>query len=221
MRNSRGQGLIEGAVGLVLIVTGIVLGTVLLLCTGYALNYKQKLAFVAHEVSAYVQSRGDWLGCTRPDYNPQKVQEEARQVADELMESLGMGAASDVTFTETTVGSNRYCRVTVTADRLQIPGAGILPNFIGLSETGASVDHSGDCWGYAWLRVNGTGSNRGVLVPVLAITGLNQNFDESSPLSCKVRGASLNCAFSLNGQVASSILKNGRPSSSSVASIAP
>ncbi|MBY0358360.1 MAG: hypothetical protein K2W82_10200 [Candidatus Obscuribacterales bacterium] len=200
IRNCRGQGIIEGTVGLIMVITGIVMGVVLLLCTGFAVNYKQKLGFVAQEVSAYVQGRGDWLGTTRPDYSPSAVQTEAAAVANELLEQFGLPPYSNIRFDESRVGNHRYCKVTLTINQLQIPGAGILPSMISMSETGAAVDHSSDCWGYAQIRINGQMGNAGIVVPIVGYTLRNQPFNMGGPYGCTPRGASYTAGYMLQGE---------------------
>jgi hypothetical protein len=198
--NALGQGIVEGTVGLMLVVAGIVLGTLLLMCTGFAVNYKTKLAVVAQETSGYVQGRQMWIGTLRPDYNPTKIREEAKDVANELLKRFGMPPFSKIQFKETTTGENRFCEVSLTVDKLRIPGGGILPSFISLTETGVSINNSETCWGYAQLRINGANSNAGIVVPCIGFALRNQPFAMGQSLGCRPLGPSLHGSYMLQGE---------------------
>lgn len=211
-RGHNGQGLIEGAVGLCLVLGGVALGALLLMCTGYATAYKGKLAYIAHETAAYVQGRATWLGCTRPEYNASTAQADATEAANLMLQEFGLPAGR-VTCTPFQKGTYNFYRVTITVDRLRIPGGGILPSFIKMSETGISVDHAGNCWGFAGLTVydQDKGTFRVVYFPMIGTSALNQHSGTPRWLNCAPRPPYYSVYYDCSGRNLKPVLKNLSP----------
>jgi hypothetical protein len=195
IRNKKGQAIIEGAVVLWLITFLVVMGVLLILFTGFALYYKIKMSFVAQQVAAFMQNRANFIGVPRPvgtgpgqfDLSGTTVQ--AKALGNTLLTKFGLPAVSDdaITIVQPSGGSSIW-EVTIVEDKIPIPfGGGFVPAIIKLSETGLSVENTQDLFAYSLITVVDPqgGPSRGMVVPVMAFTQENKDFDEASALSCK------------------------------------
>jgi hypothetical protein len=211
IRKAHGQGLVEGSVGLILVTMGIVLGTILLMCTGFAINYKAKLQHVAEQASAFVQSKKYWIGTVRDDYNEASAFEKGKQVANEMLGLMGLPAAEQVTFETVKIDGIDYIKTTISCSNLAIPGAGILPSFIRLQESSVSVDHSEDCWGYAMICVRNEHSGRDFLVPCFGYSRLTPkgagDITYGNIRLCSVKGDAYALGVKMNGVTIDSPVK--------------
>lgn len=155
-RSKRGQGLVEGTLGLMLVTAGIVGGTLLL---------------------------------------------------------SGLPALSKISFEESRAGRHRFCKVTITVDKLRLPGAGLLPSLISMSDSAVSVGHSGNCWGFAGLTVYepSNGNRRVVYFPIIGTSSMNHFSVTLRFLNCKVRGPSYSVYYDVEGRNLKPVLRDGVP----------
>lgn len=210
-RTQSGQAIAEGAVSMVFILMGIILGVILLMCTGFALNYKAKIQHVASQASAFVQAKKYWVGTIRDDYNEAAAFDKGRLVANHLLELLGMPAAEEVSFETVKIDGVDYVKTTIVCRNLAIPGAGILPSCIELRESSVSVDHSEDCWGYAMICVRNEHSGRDFLVPCFGYSRLTPRgagaITYGNIRLCSVKGDAYAHGVKINGVTIDSPVK--------------
>lgn len=99
-RRQRGSGIVEGVVGLWLVVAGAVAGTLLIINTGMAVLYKQKVSYVASQTAAALSSQLVWLGVKRKGVTAPQIQERANKLANIMLRELGVPGAASVTVTD-------------------------------------------------------------------------------------------------------------------------
>lgn len=120
-RRNRGQGLVEGACGMILLcAVGIPL-LILLLNIGTYMTWTVKLNYIAGEAARYIDSNKYWLGMKREDYNRDKAIESASNLANAMLKAVGLPEMNpqDIEVNEvpveiTPVGSNTPVTVSVT-----------------------------------------------------------------------------------------------------------
>ena len=129
--NQSGAVLVEGVVALVLIITGTVLGTLLLVNSGLSTYYKEKLGFVANQAAQFAFQ-------IPADKDP-KAQTTAFVL--ELMEKIGLPSENTVVTTDNTVqvAGVRGAKVVITANLKLIGKGDVLPLTIPLTETSIAI----------------------------------------------------------------------------------
>jgi hypothetical protein len=128
----RGSSLVEATVGLVLIIAGVVGGTLLLVNSGLATFYQEKIGFAANEIAHYAANLP-----TNTDPLPK-----TRKFAGEFTKSIGLPDCQlDVTRLE--IAGEPAVRVTLTASGLSLLGRGdVLPFRLSLSDTAVALRNS-------------------------------------------------------------------------------
>jgi len=125
-RSQRGSGIIEGAVGLLMVISGGIMATMLMLNSGADIFFKNKILVVANQAALYAAAH-------QSDPN---VQEETQSFVQELMPTVGLTPSSlNVTVTPTTVNGVEGEQVAI-SNQFPLFGTGsILPNKIRLADT--------------------------------------------------------------------------------------
>ncbi|MBI4532377.1 MAG: hypothetical protein HY711_00400, partial [Candidatus Melainabacteria bacterium] len=131
VRNTRGSGLVEGMLGLVLIIGGIVCGTILLVNVGIATYYKEKLGFISNQAANYAASLD-------PKEN---ISDKTKDFVKELMPKMGFANSGlEVTTALSTVAGKQAATVTVASSELPLFGRGsILPLTLSLKDSATAV----------------------------------------------------------------------------------
>ncbi len=137
-RDCAGQGLIESACGLVIIVLVFVLLVAFGVNTYAAITYGTKLQIVAMETARVLDDERLWLGVKRPDYNAETSQNKAREVGKVVGSQIGLdGPNITFVFDEVAVGTGDFGgEVTVVTASL---GTAPLPFNLGVYPTGIPV----------------------------------------------------------------------------------
>lgn len=133
MRPMTGSGIVEGVVGLVLIIGTTVLASLLLINTGVATYNKEKIGFVADQAAAFATS------CT----NMSTRQADVSSFVDNLLTQMGLNASNtNVTVSDVAVGQWAAVSVSVTSNLPTIMSSGfsnLLPQQIQVSDTAVSI----------------------------------------------------------------------------------
>jgi hypothetical protein len=158
-RSSKGQGLVEGACGTIIVTT------VFVLLTAFAVNFyltmvaHEKLRLVATECARVVDGKRYWLGMKRPD--PQgklaaAAKASATTLADALCAKLGLPTPRNIDLVEEDAGdgSITYTTCTVTCAGIRLPYGfdKIFPSILTITETGVAGDMAAEP--YALLYVD-------------------------------------------------------------------
>lgn len=94
-RARRGQALIEGAVGMIMLcMVGVPL-LILLLNIGQYMTWSVKLNYIAGEAARYIDANRYWLGMERRDYNREKAIASAVNIANGMLKSSGLPQISN------------------------------------------------------------------------------------------------------------------------------
>jgi hypothetical protein len=145
--------IVEGAIGLWLIVVMLVMGVLLLVNCGMAAYYKGKLGYVAQECARYAAGLPD-------DKDPTPKTE---RFADDLMRHLGLPVTSaSVKVEKAVLGDLPAMRVTVGNSKLALFGNGsILPTVISMSDTAEAARDPYRPTGLLYLYCRGQNVDRG------------------------------------------------------------
>lgn len=141
-RSYKGQGLIEGILGMLIVIMVLVFLVMLSLNAYAAAIYSEKLKFVANTAAnAYVKGHF-FLGMVRPNFDDNAARVTSRQIVDTLLSEIGLPAATNVTFSSFATRSMFYSTVTITVNPLKLPffATGVLPPFLGLTVTGQATE---------------------------------------------------------------------------------
>lgn len=164
-RRNRGSGIIEGVVGMMLIIGGTVAAIVLLMNSAAATYHKEKIGFVANQAALYATTLTD--NSTR--------QAQVTDLATKLLASMGIDAGvTTVTITDTTLGSQPAVSVTVTS---AVPTmfasnfSALVPQTIQMSDT-AVAPKPFWFWGYA---VGTLPTGQSLTFPLINATGALPN----------------------------------------------
>jgi hypothetical protein len=111
-RTERGSGIVEGVIGLFLVIAGATGGTLLLTNVGTTLFYKEKLTFVTSQAAAFAATQGQ--------ASPESVQ----PVVDALLNKVGLPNSQSVTVD--TDNATRTVTVSVSLSNLALVGSGTL-----------------------------------------------------------------------------------------------
>jgi len=150
-RRQTGQGLVEGVVGIWMVVTFTVGLLFLLLNVFYVMTYKSRVELVATEAARYIEKHNYWLGMEipagqKPDAGTLKQQ--ALILSNALLQKMGLPAVrnQDLTIQTSRInhpqlgGMASITKVTLTVPGLRLPGGSVLPTAINLTETGTACE---------------------------------------------------------------------------------
>jgi hypothetical protein len=160
-RTATGSGIVEGTVALWLIILGVVGGTLLLINTGIAMYYKQKLSFITHEAAHAAVDQMVWNNGYRPFVTEQDVVKSTKNRLIDIAKKMGLPQPSkiDVTVSATDI------TVTATLTGMQLMGNGaLLPGSISLSDTAVALVNTSQPPGTAVIRF-GSNYSQAILVP--------------------------------------------------------
>lgn len=125
-RNQRGSGIVEGAVGLVLVLGSGICSSLLVVNSGIGVLFQSKVSLVAAQAAQFAAAH-------QIDSN---VESETEAFVQALMPNVGLAATSlDVSVTQTTVNGVEGELVTITNDFPVFGNASFLPKQIRLSDT--------------------------------------------------------------------------------------
>ncbi len=153
-RRTRGQGLVEGACGMVLLCAVGIPILILLLNIGSYMTWTVKLNYIAGEAARYIDANKYWLGMKREDYNRDKAIDGAANIANAMLKCTGLPQISsqDMEINEVPVeiypaGSNAPFHVTVTQVVISPPNLtlglnSLLPRGFRVHGVGISSDAS-------------------------------------------------------------------------------
>jgi hypothetical protein len=168
MRKERGSGIVEGVVGLMLVIGGTVLCVLLLINSGAATYNKEKIGFVANQAATYA--------ATLPSDSTRQAL--VTTTVNSLLESMGLSSTNcSVTVSDITVASNPAVSVTVSASlptMLSSNFGNLLPQQIQMSDTAVAIKN-------AWFWAYGKGTlpdGQSVVCPLLNATGALPNDDK-------------------------------------------
>ncbi|CAN5274618.1 hypothetical protein BH10CYA1_BH10CYA1_58860 [soil metagenome] len=134
-RNQQGSSVLEGVVGLWLVVAAIVLGTLLLVNAGVSTYCKEKLGFIANQAA-------DYAAVLPPDGARQGL---VQNMVRELVGKMGFSTAgTQVTIEDLTLVSRPGVKVTVTtpfSTFLSSVGGNIIPPLITLSDSAVALSN--------------------------------------------------------------------------------
>lgn len=135
-RTQSGSGVIEGVLGLIAIIAGVVCGTLLILNTGFSTYYKAKIAFVASQAAMYCAGQTSFAGSYVPGTSTQSLENKVKPLVNAMLHTLNLPDARSVVVT---LDANKVA-VTVSVEGLLLAGSGdILPNRIALQDTGVAL----------------------------------------------------------------------------------
>jgi hypothetical protein len=126
-RNNRGSGLIEGVFGLMMIISGTTLATVLLINSGTSILFKNKISLVASQAAQYAAAHQ-----SDPNLEP-----ETEAFVESLMPAVGLTPYGlNVTVTATELNGVQGQQVSVTNRFLLCSTCGgVFPKQIQLADT--------------------------------------------------------------------------------------
>jgi hypothetical protein len=124
-RNQRGSGLIEGVIGLMMVIGGTVFATLLILDSGTGIFLKNKISLVASQAAQYAANHQ-----SNPD-----VETDTEAYVQSLMPVIGLKPSRlTVTVTATSVNGVQG-EVVAISNQFPLFGQGIFPTEIQLSDT--------------------------------------------------------------------------------------
>ncbi len=133
IRTASGSGIVEGVIGLVMIIGVSVLAVLLLLNTGVATYDKEKIGFVADQAATFATSLT----------NMNTRQADVSSFVDNLLTQMGLKATNTtVTVTDIAVGQWAGISVSVSSNLPTLMSAGfsnLLPQTIQVSDTGVAI----------------------------------------------------------------------------------
>ncbi len=132
VRSVRGSGIVEGAVGLIMVLSAVVGGTLLLVNCGVATYYKEKLGFAAQQIANFAANLPTGSDPVGPTTN----------FAREFFRITKLPNAQ-VSVSRITIAGEAAVRVSVQAKALDLIGHGdIVPAALSISETAVALRHS-------------------------------------------------------------------------------
>ena len=173
-RSQKGQGIIEGAVGLVLIIGGAVIGALLILNCGAGIFFKNKLLVVSTQAAQYAAAHSHDSG----------VNDEVTAYVQHLMQQVGMTPNNlAVSTNAATIDGQNGMTVAITNSFPLFGNGSVLPCQIQLNDTefaaiGSSAPAStGNSNAVAYMEVNANGA-----VGYVPIVCLSQTASQAFPV---------------------------------------
>jgi hypothetical protein len=145
--SARGSVLLEGVIGMVLIIGVLVGGLLLLINTYLVMVYQDKLRVVADATARYASGKQYWLGMKRPDYKEAEAHEQARQLANSLLHEIGLPSASSVEILQTKFqapgveGMTDKVNVRIMVNGIRTIGNAFIP-FLNITGTGTAFENA-------------------------------------------------------------------------------
>jgi hypothetical protein len=139
-RTCRGQGIVETAAALIVIIMVFVGGVAMIADFGTYVCYKIRVSAIADAAAQYAADQTYWLGSRRPlaYFSDPQIQTLTDKVVTDLLTNEGLlDAPVNAPITSDT--ANGVCSVTVTAANLPMPiPLGIFPQSVSIVETAAA-----------------------------------------------------------------------------------
>ncbi len=126
LRRHQGAVLVEGVVALMLIIAGAIGGTLLLVNTGCATYYKEKLGFVDNQAATFAGNQ------VAQGVSDTDVQTQTETYVNDLLQKFGMPPAQDVTVT---IDANYVTVASKLANLTLIGDGSILPFSVSVQDT--------------------------------------------------------------------------------------
>lgn len=163
-RGRRGAAIVEGVVGLWLIITGTVLAVLLLINTGMSTYYKEKLGFISNQCASYAATLSP----------ADDVQAKVEPFAKDLLGALGIAnTGCKVKVEEKNIQDRVALKITVAVSGLKLFGQGdVLPGTIALEDS-AIVVRGASPTGLLWLNTNSKFSP--YLIPAIRVPPTGPN----------------------------------------------
>jgi hypothetical protein len=202
-RKSTGSGIVEGAVGLWLVVLGAVGATLLLANVGMAAYYKTKVGFVADECARYAANQARW-NCGYPYYvSSSKTQQEVTALANKMLSGMGLPTANSVDVQTT----SDVVTVKLEVHGMKLVGNGtMLPSLISMNETAVASLTDSEPPAILGLSVNG----QQVLIPCYGKVVQPWTYNtRSSPETGRPAGAAVLANFTRNYASFDMTINNG------------
>lgn len=217
-RSNRGQGIVEGTVGLVMIVGAGVLVIAFMVNIHAQMLYATKAQAIAQLAAESIRKDKYWLDVTeRDDYNEEKALDKARTLAGDLAIQYGMPPVSGFDVAPAPSGEGTIQRVRVTFSGLRIPfvAGGVFPTTTSVEGIGCTVQAPIE--GYAAMNVGcikpgDPNALEVALVPVLGFTTTHGNPAIGEGLQFKP-GVDTGTSFSTAVQTANGGFSSGWPKS--------
>jgi hypothetical protein len=153
-----GAAMVEGVMGLWLVITGTVLALTIIVNTGMSTYYKEKLGFISNQCAAYA--------ATLPP--GEDIASKVEPVARGLLSALGLAnTGCKVKVEEKAIEDRTAVKITVAVNGLKLFGPGdVLPGTINLEDS-AIVLRNGAPTGLLWMNNNAKFS--GYLIPAIKV----------------------------------------------------
>lgn len=156
-----GSSIVEGTVGLLLVIGGAVMGTLLMVNSGIAMYYKQKLSFVTHEAAQAAVNQMVWNNAYRPGVSEGNVIAITKERVKSIAHQMGLPEPSNI---DVTVSADSIT-VGATLSGLSLIGNGtILPCSLELSDKAVSLLTTSQPPATAVIRF-GPDYSKAILVP--------------------------------------------------------
>jgi hypothetical protein len=134
-RSCRGQALIEGALGVVLVLGGGVLASMLVLNSGFGALFKNKISLVANQAAQFAVSHA----------SDSDLQSETNTFVEQLMPEVGLTPRNlNVTLKLTTTGTQTGVLVSVANDFSILGNGTMFPAQLRMSDTEFASTYQGD-----------------------------------------------------------------------------
>ena len=128
-RSGRGQGIVEGVVGLVIVIGGGVLASLLLVNTGVSAFYKERIGYVTQKAADFAAIK----------YGNEGAESATKAFTSDLLKASGLPDLGDFSIEKISVGGQDAVRVNVTVAGLVLFGSGdVLPKTISLQDHAVS-----------------------------------------------------------------------------------
>lgn len=152
-RAAAGQGLVEGVVGLVILIIGVVLAVLLLVNAGVSAFYKSRIGFITQQAADFAsQKQGD--------------KDVLEAFTKSLLKESGLPEMNSLEVENITVADQDAVRVKLTVQGLTLVGNGeILPKQINIEDVAVKTVQGGAHNGDAVLSIVRSGNQFAYVVP--------------------------------------------------------
>jgi hypothetical protein len=134
-RDPRGASIVEGAVGLVIIVFVSIGGLLLLTSIATSCYYKHKLGCVNDRAAEYLAALVFFDGAENPNFTGPSLQLRAKQLVDRLLFDYGMPASTSVTASISTSPSRQLLTVESRVAAPLLKGSSVFPASVSIVDT--------------------------------------------------------------------------------------